>query len=131
MVQIILQWLFKIIGLKQRVCVLCHRAFLFPSGPECYFINVTNLSLKRNAEITHVWMTCPEDGVIHVINLSRPLPYRLNPEGSWETWIEVNCLQAPIRENAFCLARVRLSNGKVLHSRKNTNVPSAGFIPGS
>jgi len=128
MVQTVLQWLFKIIGLKQRVRVLCHRAFLLPIGPECYFINVTNLSWQRDVEITHVWMTCPED--IHVINPSRPLPRRLKPEESWETWIEINGLPAPTKENAFCLARVRLSHGKVLHSQKNTNVPSAGFIPG-
>ena len=129
MVQTVLQWLFKIICLKQLVCVLCHRAFLLPSGPECYFINVTNLSLQRDVEITHVWITCPED--IPVINPSRPLPRHLKPEESWETWIEVNGLPASAKEKAFCLARVRLSNGKVLHSKKNTNVPSAGFIPGS
>lgn len=128
MVQMVLDWLFKIIGLRQSVRVLCHRAHFLPSGPECYFINVTNLSPQRDAELTHVWMACGED--IHVLNPSRPLPHRLRPEESWETWVEVNKLPMPVRVTAFNLARVRLSNGRIIKSKKNENVPSAGFVPG-
>ncbi len=129
MVQVILGWIFKIIGLAQNVRVLCHRAFILPNGPEGYFINVTNLSPQRDAEITHVWMACAED--IQIINPSRPLPRRLKPEESWETWIEINNLTEQDQSDAFSLARVRLSNGKILKSKKNENVPSAGRIPGS
>lgn len=132
-VQTALGWLFKIFGLCQQVRVLCHKAFILPNGPngpECYFINVTNLSPQRDAEITHVWMACCEEE-IHIINPLRPLPRRLKPEESWETWIEVNNLPEAYRANAFSLARVRLSNGKTLVSKKNENVPATGSIPGS
>jgi len=129
MIQTVLEWLFRIIGLRQSVRVLCHRAFFLPSGPECYFINVTNLSLQRDAEVTHVWMAC--DNKLPVLNPSRRLPHRLRPEDSWETWIEVNNLPASVRDDAFKLARVRLSNGRIIQSKKNMNVPSAGYVPGS
>jgi len=109
--------------------VRCHRAFLLPSGPECYFINVANLSLQRDAEITHVWIQAQEQ--IPVINPSRSLPKRLQPEESWETWIAVASLPSDIREDAFERARVRLSNGHTLESSKNLDVPVAGHVPGS
>lgn len=129
MVQTMLGWAYKIIGLAQHVKVQCHRAYILPNGPECYFINVRNASPQRDAEVTHVWITGESD--IHVINQARPLPRRLKPEESWETRVEVGLLPAEIREDAYCLARVRLSNGKVLKSNRNKDVPSAGFIPGS
>jgi len=129
MIESVLEWVFKIIGLKQSVRVLCHRAFFLPNGPECYFINVTNLSLQRDAEVTHVWIESGNE--IPVLNLSRPLPRRLRPEESWETWIEVERLPIPVREDAFKLARVRLSNGRIIKSKKNENVPIAGYVPGS
>lgn len=129
MIQTVLDWLFKIIGLKQSVRVLCHRAFFLPKGPECYFINVTNLSLQRDAEVTHVWIESGDQ--IPVLDRSRPLPRRLRPEETWETWIEVERLPISIREDAFKLARVRLSNGRTIKSRRNENVPSAGHVPGS
>ena len=129
MIQTVFEWVFKIIGLKQSVRVLCHRAFLLPKGPECYFINVTNLSLQRDTEITHVWIESGDQ--IPVLNPSRPLPKRLKPEGTWETWIEVERLPISIREAAFRLARVRLSNGRIINSRRNEDVPIAGYVPGS
>ena len=128
MIQTVLEWLFKVIGLKQSVRVLCHRAFLIPNGPECYFINVTNLSFQRDAEITHVWMESGNE--IPVLNPSRSLPRRLKPEETWETWIEVESLPTLVRADAFKLARVRLSNGRIIKSKKNENVPSVGYVPG-
>jgi len=129
MIQTILEWLFKIVGLRQMVRVLCHSAVLVPTGPECYFINVTNLSAQRDAEITHVWIECGSE--IPVLNPSRPLPRRLKPEESWETWIELRRLPASFRADVFEHARVRLSNGRVIKSQKNESVPSAGYVPGS
>ena len=38
----------------RRVRVRVHRAF-FDGGQECYFVNVTNVSLNREVEVTHVW----------------------------------------------------------------------------
>ena len=129
MIETVIEWLFKIRSLKQLVRVLCHRAFFLPNGPECYFINVTNLSLQRDAEVTHVWIESGNE--IPVLNLSRPLPRRLRPEETWETWIEVERLPIPVREDAFKLARVRLSNGRIIKSKKNENVPIAGYVAGS
>ena len=129
MIETVIEWLFKIFSLKQSVRVLCHRAFFLPNGPECYFINVTNLSLQRDAEVTHVWIESGNE--IPVLNLSRPLPRRLRPEETWETWIEVERLPIPVREDAFKLARVRLSNGRIIKSKKNENVPIAGYVAGS
>ena len=129
MIQTVLEWIFKIIGLRQSVRVLCHRAFFLPNGPECYFIYVANLSLQRDTEITHVWLEGGEQ--IHVLNPSRPLPRRLKPEETWETWIGVESLPLTIREDAYTLARVRLSNGRIMKSKKNEDVPSAGYVPGS
>jgi hypothetical protein len=129
MMQTILEWLFKIIGLRQAVRVLCHRAVLLSQRRECYFINVTNLSLQREAEVTHVWMECGRE--IPVLNPARRLPRRLKPEESWETWIEVESLPASFREDAFKRARVRLSSGRIIKSTKNESVPAAGYVPGS
>ena len=129
MIETVIEWLFKIFSLKQSVRALCHRAFFLPNGPECYFINVTNLSLQRDAEVTHVWIESGNE--IPVLNLSRPLPRRLRPEETWETWIEVERLPIPVREDAFKLARVRLSNGRIIKSKKNENVPIAGYVAGS
>lgn len=129
MIQTVLQWIFQIIGLTQRLRVLCHRAFLLPNGPECYFVNVTNVSLQRDVEITHVWMDCND--TVPVFNPLRPLPRRIKPDESWETWIEVNNLPQSVRDNAFNLARVRLSNGRTFKSKENKNVPSAGYVPGN
>jgi hypothetical protein len=126
--QTILEWLFKIVGLRQAIRVLCHRAVLLPQGGDCYFINVTNLSLQRDAEVTHVWIQCEKN--IPVLNALRILPRRLRPEESWKTWIEVNKLPPSIRDDAFKLARVRLSNGRIIKSTENRNVPTAGHVPG-
>lgn len=128
MLQTILDWLFKLLRLRQSVGVLCHQAVLLPAGPECYFINVTNLSPERDATITHVWMDCGTQ--ISILNPSRPLPHRLKPEDTWETWIEINRLPLPFRNNAFECGRVRLSNGRVIKSKQNTTVPAVGYVPG-
>ena len=129
MIQNILEWVFKLIGLRQSIRVLCHIAFFKPKGPTCLFINVVNLSLQRDVEITHVWIE--HQGQIPVLNPKRKLPYRLKPEQSWETWVNLSDLPQNILNNVYNLARVRLSNGKVLKSRVNKNVPSEGYVPGS
>jgi len=129
MIQTVWEWLFRIVGLRQSVRVLCHRAFFLQGGAECYFINVTNLSLSRDVELTHVWMVC--DRELPILNPLRPLPRRLKPEESWEIWIPLSSIPTSVRDDAFRLARVRLSNGRIVKSKKNMNVVSAGFVPGS
>ena len=65
------------------------------------------------------------------MNPQRPLPRRLRAEESWETWIETADLPDGLGEEVFSLARVRLSNGRILRSQRNTAVPSTGFVPGN
>lgn len=129
MIQNILNWIFNIVGLIQHVKVRVHKAYLRPNNVPCYFVNVTNMSLKRHAEVTHIWFEC--DGKVNVINPMRPLPKRLRPEESWETWIEVDKLPSSLGDTVYTLARVRLSNGSTLKSQLNKDVPSEGYIPGA
>jgi hypothetical protein len=114
---------------RRQLRVLVHRAFFFNGGPECYFVNATNLSHNKEFEITHVWVDCSPQ--VHILRPERPLPKRLRPDESWETWIEVAKLPAAIRDDAYDLIRVRLSTGKNVKSHKNEKVPPAGFVAGA
>jgi hypothetical protein len=99
-----------------------------PTGPECFFINVTNVSRPRDVELTHVWFdTTPQ---LTAIQAQRPLPKRLKPDEAWETWVEIDRIPTNLGESVFELARARLSNGTVIKSKKNKDVPSVGTIPG-
>lgn len=105
-----------------------HRAFFLQSRRECYFLNVTNLSGKREIEVTHVWFEWPPQ--VHATEPSRPLPKRLKPDETWETWIDVGRVQVKGRAQVFSSARLRLSTGGVVKSKENRNVPDQGFVPG-
>jgi hypothetical protein len=120
--------LWDLLGNRRKVKVLVHRARFEAGGPDCYFVNVTNLSKNREVEITHVWFeTNPQ---VHVIQPARPLPKRLKPDESWETWIPVDELPIKCDEQAFKLGRVRMSNDAVVRSGKRCYTPSRGFTPG-
>jgi len=124
----------------RRIRVRAHRAAFFRGTEDaatsvrtmsaqrlpCLFINVTNLSPRREVEITHVWVATEPQ--VQVLNPSRPLPARLRLDESWETWIELSRLPA-VPDELEHLARIRLSNGKVLKSRRG-DPPPAGFVPG-
>jgi hypothetical protein len=105
-----------------------HRAFFKHNGLDCCFINATNLS-HVEIVITHVWFDCGGQQ-IHALQSSRPLPKRLQPNETWETWIEVNRLPVWVYRNPYGLARARLSNGTIVESQENKNVPEEGFVPG-
>lgn len=115
-------------GNQRRVRLTVHRAFFTKSRLECYFINITNLSFKRELEITHVWFDCVPQ--VHVTHQDRPLPKRLKIDETWETWIEVRKLPDWIHDEPFTLARARLSTGAVIKSIENKNVPGRGAVPG-
>jgi hypothetical protein len=115
-------------GGRRKLRVLVHKAFLLPTGPECFFINVTNISKSRDIEVTHIWLdTEPQ---VHVLRPERPLPKRLRPDETWETWVQVSEIPNAYIENTYYMVRVRLSNGKIIRSRMNKRVPSVGYIPG-
>jgi hypothetical protein len=110
---------------KLRLTV--HRAFFLPGGPECFFINVTNLG-DSDLVVTHIWIaTTPE---AHVIQRDRPLPKRLQPQETWESWIRVEEVPTSARDVVFDLARARLSTGDIVHSQRNEGVPNYGTVPG-
>jgi len=109
------------------IVLLVHRAFFVATKEECYFVNATNVS-NHEVELTHLWFaTSPE---IDVSQASRPLPKRLQPNETWETWLSIRNM--PEREDdAVCrLARARLSDGTVVGSLRNETVPNRGVIPG-
>ena len=107
---------------------MVHRAILLDNNTQCYFINAMNLSRDREIEVTHVWFE--SNPPVHVLNPHRPLPKRLRPEESWETWVEVSHLNQYSDDEVYTLARARLSTGKIVKSKQNRNVPPIGAVPG-
>jgi len=115
----------------RKVQVKVHRALFYGTSvsSECYFVNVTNESLTREVEVTHVWFqSLPE---VHVVRSERPLPKRLKVDETWETWVRVSDLPPTLTDDdVYTIARVQLSTGKVFRSKPNDGVPSVGFVPG-
>ena len=128
-IKTVFEKVWTVFGGRRRVQVLVHQA-VFDGGPHCFFVNIANLSKDREVEITHVWFDCSHQ--IAVLQPSRPLPKRLKPEESWETWIEFSRIPSTVREteSVYALARVRLSSGRVIRSKENVNVPHVGTVPG-
>ena len=118
----------KVFDLQRRVRFTVHRAFFISSGIECFFLNVTNISPKKEIEITHVWFDNKPQ--IPVLNKDRPLPKRLKPDETWETWIKVAKIPEWILESPYDKARLRISTGRIIKSKKNKNVPETGSVPG-
>lgn len=114
---------------EDMVRLTVHFAHFARTGMRCCFINATNLARDVDIELTHVWIdTNPQ---VHARNPDRPLPKRLRPHESWETWIPCHKLPPELFEDRFyTLARARLSTGQVVASVRNETVPERGTIPG-
>lgn len=111
-----------------RVRVLMHRAYFDGSTQAFIFVKVTNLSRDKDIEVTHVWLeTSPKT---HLMRRERPLPARLQPLQTWETWVEEMSIPTQYSKSPFTLGRVRLSGGETLKSRENVTVPERGYVPG-
>ena len=111
---------------RRHVRVLVHRASFVGGGFEQFFVKVTNLSRSREVEITHLWFATQPP--VHVLNDERALPARLRLDETFETWIPVTTVpECPKIER---LGRVALSNGAVVKSRLNKNVPPIGNVAG-
>ncbi len=110
-----------------RLRFMVHRAFFEVTREECFFLNATNLT-DNDLEITHVWFAVSPE--VYVIRPERPLPKRLKPQESWETWLAVSELPPAALEGAYCQARARLSTGEVVNSVYNEGVPRRGGVPG-
>ncbi len=120
--------LFSLYGDRRHIRLTVHKACFRGSTRACYFINATNLSRNREVEITHVWFDVKPQ--VAALQASRPLPKRLKPDETWETWIEVAELPYGLAEGAFTLARARLSTGTIIKSKRNNDVPEQGPVPG-
>src|SRR5262249_15352682 len=89
--------------------------------PQQIFVKVVNRS-RGDVEITHIWFaTTPE---VHLLN--KPLPARLRPDETYETWIPAD--ELPQGTDLERLARVRLSTGRTIKSVHHKDVPPYGFV---
>ena len=111
---------------RRRVRVLVHRGVFLPGSSEHLFMKVVN-GPSADVEITHIWFATQPP--VHLLNPHRPLPARLRPSETFETWVAV--AQVPKVEGLERLGRVLLSDGKSIHSRLNKTVPPVGFVAGS
>lgn len=121
-----LPWVADLVLGRRHVRVLVHRAIFLPESPEHYFMKVVDLSSSREIEITHIWFdTNPQ---VPIVNRARPLPARLRPDETFETWVPM--AEVPDVPNVERLGRVQLSSGKIVKSRRNKTVPPVGYVAG-
>ena len=129
-IEIILDNYWKFVDHKRKLRFTVHRAFHLASRIECFYLNVTNLSSVKEIEITHLYFIDNDMNQIPIIQPDRPLPKRLKPDETWESWIRVSLVPSNLVNKPYRKARVRLSTGKVIKSRFNRGVPHYGEIPG-
>jgi hypothetical protein len=118
----------QLLGLFRRVRVTVHLGYISGQPQKFAFVNVANLSPSREVEVGAVWFEGQPN--VPVLNQDRPLPRRLRPDESWETFIEVSKLRNIPASRLYQSARVRLSNGAVKRSQQNKSVAPAGDVPG-
>jgi hypothetical protein len=119
-------------GLRERgttlqppsVRLLAHRAFFDGNSVEHFFVKIVNMTPDADVEVTHVWY---QNGR-RVDILSRPLPVRLRPSETWETYIPVSNL--PADADAFHYFHALISTGEVFTSAVNRDVPPRGYVAG-
>lgn len=95
--------------------------------PHYYFVKVVNISTSRDVVITHVWFV-KADADVPVTNGTDPLPVRLRPDEGWEGW--VNVVDLDDKPDAAFRCRARLSNGTIVKSRPDWEIPSTGTLGG-
>jgi hypothetical protein len=115
--------------LRRRLRFTVHRAAFLSTGRQAFFLNATNLSKDREIELTHVWLASSPP--IAALRPERPLPKRLKPDETWETWIYVDDVPTDLHKSIVSLARARLSTGKQVRAKLNVDAPPIGTIPGS
>jgi hypothetical protein len=104
--------------------LLAHRAFFNGNPIEHIFVKIVNMTPDADVEVTHVWY---QNG--HRVDiLSRPLPVRLRPSETWETYIPASSIprDAHIFQNFHAL----ISTGEVFAAVHNKDVPPSGYLAG-
>ncbi len=113
---------------RRRVRFSIHTATFVDDVRPAFFLNVTNLSQDKEIELTHVWFaTSPP---VAALPPERPLPKRLKPDETWETWIYLSEVPGAFEGSVVEFARARLSNGREIKAVENTDVPPIGTVPG-
>lgn len=112
---------------RRRIRVLVHRGVLEDNQKEAFFITITNATLDREIEITHVWFN--SNPKVQVVRADRVLPKKLKPNETWDTWLPVNKLPLGYHPYAFTMVRVRLSNGSLAYSEQNLTPTEKGTVP--
>src|ERR1043166_5551705 len=112
----------------RRIRVRVHVATLLPVNEVAAFVSVVNLSRSRDVEVTHVWIA--GESSLPIINADRPLPVRLRPDETWETWILLRDVPESLRPTLFNRVRVRLSSGTLFRSKQSRKVPEFGHVAG-
>jgi hypothetical protein len=96
---------------------------------EYFFVKITNMG-RRRVGVSHVWLDAGNGVAIPL--LTRPLPAYLEPDDTVEVWLSV--AEAPpefrIGDSGLARFRVKLTAGKVFHSKQNHSVPSMGYVAG-
>lgn len=112
----------------RRLRVRVHIARFLPSDDMAVFVKVVNLSTSRDVEITHVWIASEPN--VQILNVDRPLPVRIKPDETWETWFPLRDTPAALIDKLFRLVRVQLSSGAIFKSKENKAVPEFGHVAG-
>lgn len=128
-----LEWLWRLAGVATHVRVRAHRA-RFVGGPrtglDACFVKVTNTSLSRDVELTHVWFELADGTQLAALEPDRPLPVRLKPQQVWETWVADESFDVAVPSDVAARARVRLADGRTVKGRADPTVPHAGHVAG-
>lgn len=115
-------------GGLRRVRVLVHLGAHLSTGEIAYFVKVVNLSSARDVEVTHVWLEAQPD--VPLLQDDRPLPVRLQPDQTWETWLPIAQVPSSLLPQVPTRIRVQLSNGSVFRSKLNKRIPDVGYVAG-
>lgn len=113
-----------------KVLLKMHDGVLLPSNLPCYFLTVCNFS-SLPSTVTHVWMETadPASGLPRQVQLIFPGWGPILPSDVREACVPKELF--PDVENWFLCGRIRLSDGQVLESTLDLNVPPMGLIPGN
>lgn len=111
-----------------KVLLKMHDGVLLPSNLPCYFLTVCNFS-SLPSTVTHVWMETadPASGLPRQVQLIFPGWGPILPSDVREACVPKELF--PDVENWFLCGRIRLSDGPVLESTLDLNVPPHGAHP--
>jgi len=108
-----------------NIRVLVHKAYFQNNPVQYFFIKIVNITSDAEVEVTHVW--CESDTETVDI-LTAPLPRRLKPFETYETWVPVEDISE--HDDIFQHFWVVVSTGEVFSSQQNVDVRPIGFVAG-